>query len=261
MQTRRNFAFAVLLGLVAAIAPSACAAGKPVIFAAASLKNALDAVSLAWSASSGQEVTISYAASSALAKQIEQGAPADVFVSADLAWLQYLADQQLIRAGTAVNILGNELVLVAPAGAMAKADLTSDLLLAALIGDSKLAMADVTSVPAGKYGKAALESLGLWSAVESKVAQTDNVRAALKLVASGEAALGIVYRTDALAEPLVDVVGAFPEDSHPPIVYPAALTATASEDAAAFFAFLRSPAARTIFEVQGFIVLTPVLSN
>jgi molybdate transport system substrate-binding protein len=226
------------------------------VFAAASLKNALDVVNTACEATVGEQANISYAASSVLAKQIEEGAPADIFISADLDWMKYLADRKLVRSETEVQLVGNRIVLVAPVDSPASATIAPSFDLAGLIGDGKLAMGDVKSVPAGKYGKAALESLGVWNSVEGNVAQAENVRAALKLVATGEAALGIVYQTDAKAEPGVKIIGTFPEDTHPPIVYPAAqLAASTADRARAFLECLRSDAAKALFEEQGFTYL------
>jgi molybdate transport system substrate-binding protein len=223
------------------------------VFAAASLKNALDNINAAWKADTGKEATISYAASSALAKQIEGGAPADVFISADLDWMKYLSDKNLTRKDTELKLLGNQIVLVAPKDSTATATIAANFDLAGLLGDGKLAMADVKAVPAGKYGKAALEKLGVWASVEAKVAQAENVRAALKLVSTGEAALGIVYTTDAVAEPGVKVIGTFPEDSHPPIVYPVGvLAASKTADAAEFVKYLQTPKAQDLFRAQGF---------
>ncbi|SMH56757.1 molybdate ABC transporter substrate-binding protein [Mesorhizobium australicum] len=234
---------------------------KVTVFAAASLKNALDAVNTACEADVG-EATISYAASSALAKQIEGGAPADIFVSADLDWMAYLSEKNLTKKDTEVKLLGNSIVLVAPADSTAATDIKENFDLAGLLGDGKLAMANVDSVPAGKYGKAALEKLGVWGSVEGKVAQAENVRAALALVSTGEAPLGIVYKTDAAADRKVKIVGAFPEGSHAPIVYPAAITAESNDaDAAAFLKCMQSAKAKTLFEEQGFTVLSPVASN
>jgi molybdate transport system substrate-binding protein len=268
MQTRRAFAVrfaAAVAGLAVTLGvalPGAAAEEKVTVFAAASLKNALDDVNAAWKAETGKEAAISYAASSALARQIEQGAPADIFVSADLDWMKYLSDKGLTREDSEVELLGNRIVLIAPSDSGAATAIAPGFDLAGLIGDSRLAIADVKAVPAGKYGKAALEELGGWSSVESKVAQAENVRAALKLVATGEAALGIVYATDAVAEPAVKVIGTFPEDSHPPIVYPAALTAESKNgDAAAFLRYMQSAKAKELFEAQGFTFLMPVASN
>jgi len=243
-------------------APVAVAQEKVMVFAAASLKNALDAVNAACAADVGEAATISYAASSALAKQIEQGAPADIFMSADLDWMKYLADKNLIKTGTEVKLLGNQIVLVAPADSKAEAKVEKGFDLAGLLGDGRLAMANVDAVPAGRYGKAALEALGVWASVEGKVAQAENVRAALALVSTGEAPLGIVYKTDANAEPKVKVVGTFPQDSHPPIVYPVAQTAGSKHaETPAFLNCLQSAKAKALFEAQGFSVLAPVASN
>ena len=243
-------------------APGAMAQEKVTVFAAASLKNALDAVNGACEASVGEQATVSYAASSALAKQIEEGAPADIFMSADLDWMKYLSDKNLIKTDTEVKLLGNKIVLVAPADSKAEATIAPNFDLAGLLGDGKLAMGDVKAVPAGKYGKAALESLGVWSSVEGKVAQAENVRAALKLVATGEATLGIVYATDAHAEKGVKVIGTFPEDSHPPIIYPVAQTAGSKDaETPAFLKCLQSDKAKGLFEAEGFTFLAPVASN
>lgn len=244
-------AVSTVLALASAIAVSA--EKHLTVFAAASLKNALDAVNVACEAAVGQKANISYAASSALARQIDEGAPADIFISADLDWMRYLSDRNLVKPETEVELLGNRIVLVAPASSSATATIATGFDLAGLIGDGKLAMGDVRAVPAGKYGKAALESLAVWNSVEGKVAQAENVRAALKLVATGEAALGIVYQTDAKAEPGVKVIGTFPEDTHPPIVYPAAqLAASTAGKATAFLECLRSDAAKALFAEQGF---------
>lgn len=266
MAKRRMFpttlvaAVMVLASLLASPMRSALAADGPLVFAAASLKNALDEANAAWEATGGAKATISYAASSALARQIEEGAPADIFIPADLDWIKYLAERKLVRPESEVKLLGNRIVLVAPKDSSAATTIAPGFDLAALLGDGRLAMGDVKAVPAGKYGKAALESLGVWSSVEGKVAQAENVRAALKLVATGEAALGIVYATDAAAEPGVRVVGTFPDDSHPPIVYPLAVTSTSKNAAAEAFArFLQSPEAAAIFRRQGFTVLAPAI--
>jgi len=252
--TRRLF---ICLSLLLAIGFAQGAGAEPVkVFAAASLKDALDKVGSAWKAKSGKEMVGSYAASSALAKQIEQAAPADVFMSADLDWMNYLDKKKLIKPGTRKDLLGNQLVLIAATGSGIKLDLKPGIDLAGILGSDKLAMGEVKSVPAGKYGKAALDKLGLWASVEKNVAMTENVRAALALVARGEAKLGIVYATDARAEPKVQVAGIFPANSHPPIIYPVALVASATNpDAQEFLSFLSSPDAAGIFEAQGFTVL------
>jgi len=249
------------LGLAAAIAfspigASAAWAEDVVVFAAASLKNALDEVAGAWNADSGKTAVISYAASSALAKQIEEGAPADIFISADLAWMDDVAGKNLIRPETRSNLLGNRIVLVAPADSDVTLEVASGMDLAGALGGGKLAMGDPAAVPAGKYGQAALESLGVWDSVSGSVAAAENVRAALAFVSLGEAPLGIVYQTDAAADPGVRIVGMFPEDSHPPIIYPVALIASSENpDAAALLEYLLSDAARAAFEKQGFTML------
>jgi molybdate transport system substrate-binding protein len=233
---------------------SACAhADNLTVFAAASLKNALDGIVKTHTTGSGDKVTVSYAASSALAKQIEQGAPADIFISADLEWMDYLEKRSLIRPSSRVNLVRNRLVLVAPADSKAGLRIGPAFPLAATLGKERLAMADPDAVPAGRYGKAALEKLGVWKDVQSRVAAAGDVRAALLLVARGEAPLGIVYSTDAAVEPKVRVVDVFPENTHPPIVYPAALVAQGKSGSAAnFLRTLREPAARAIFEKYGF---------
>ncbi len=256
-----RLAIAVFVGLaIAAARPLPAGAADAVVFAAASLKNALDAVAAKWHAESGKTVTISYAASSTLAKQIENGAPADLFISADLKWMDYLQQHQLIKPQSRVDLLGNSLVLIAPknsaAATQAPLTIAPGLPLAALLGkDGRLAMADPDAVPAGLYGKAALTRLGLWPSVAPRIAAAENVRAALALVARGEAPLGIVYKTDAAVGPAVKVVGTFPADSHPPITYPLALTTSARPPAADFASYLRGPAAAAVFEAQGFTVL------
>jgi molybdate transport system substrate-binding protein len=229
----------------------------PVIFAAASLKTALDAANTQWQKETGRKAIISYAASSALAKQIEQGAPAQMFISADLDWMDYLAARNLIKPGTRLNLLGNRLVLIAPKDKAQPVDIKAGFDLAKIVGEGRLAMANVESVPAGKYGKAALDKLGVWASVSAKIAQAENVRAALLLVSRGEAPAGIVYQTDAAADANVAIIGTFPQNSHPPIVYPIALTASStSPDAAAFLDYVRSAKARPLFEAQGFTVLS-----
>jgi molybdate transport system substrate-binding protein len=251
---------AALLSAVLLLGQSASAedrdAKSPVIvFAAASLKNALDAISAAWEQESGQTVKASYAASSTLAKQMEQDAPAQIFISADLDWMDYVAAKILIKKESRSDLLGNKLVLIAPKDSPASLDLKPGADLAKALGNGRLAMGNVDSVPAGKYGKAALEKLGLWDAVSNKLAEAESVRAALLLVSREEAALGIVYRTDAAADPNVKVVATFPADSHPPIIYPIALTTKASEAAAAFLDYVKSAKAAPAFEAQGFTVL------
>jgi molybdate transport system substrate-binding protein len=248
---------AVVFGLAQSLAvdPAKAQSSDVVVFAAASLKNALDEINAAWTKETGKKAVISYASSPALAKQIEQSAPADLFISADLDWMDYVAERKLIRAETRGNLLGNRLVLVGSKGSAPLAVKAAFDLSGALKG-GKLAVANVDSVPAGKYGKAAMEKLGVWESVKDKLAQSENVRAALLLVSRGEAPLGIVYKTDAAADPNVSIVGELPEETHPPIVYPAAITASSTHgDASAFLAFMRSPAAKALFEKQGFTVL------
>jgi molybdate transport system substrate-binding protein len=225
------------------------------IFAAASLKNALDAAVAAYEKKTGDTVRVSYAASSALARQIEAGAPADIFISADLKWMDEVQGKNLIQTNSRRNLLGNELVLVAPAASGTKIDLAPGVDLMSHLKNGPLAMADPAAVPAGIYGKAALTKLDVWNSVETKVARAQDVRAALRLVARGEAPLGIVYRTDANAEPQVEVAGVFPPDSYPPVTYPAALVTHAKGRARDLLDFLESPAARPYFEKQGFKVL------
>jgi molybdate transport system substrate-binding protein len=238
-----------------AAAPDTAAA--PIVFAAASMKTALDAVAAAWKADTGTTVSIAYASSAALAKQIERGAPADIFISADLKWMDYLEKAKLIRAGTRKNLFGNKLVLIEPGDADGKLEIAKGFDLAGAAGDGKIAVCMIDSCPAGIYAKEALESLGIFASVEPKLAQADNVRNALNLVSRGEARFGIVYATDAKADPKVKLVGTFPESSHSPIVYPIALvTTSANPDAAFFLAYLTSQAATKIFPEQGFEVLS-----
>jgi len=245
----------LLTGLL--LVPAQARADGVLVFAAASLKTALDQVARDWRERTGKAVTISYAGSSSLARQIEQGAPADIFISASVDWMDYLQSAEMIRPETRKALLGNRLVLIAHGREAGGLDLDADTDLAGLLGDEYLAMALVDSVPAGVYGKAALTSLGLWDAVSEKVAQTDNVRAALALVSSGEAAYGIVYASDAVADDNVSVVADFPEESHAPIIYPAAIVATSTAaDARDFFDALSSPAASEFFKAQGFTTLS-----
>jgi molybdate transport system substrate-binding protein len=247
-----------VLALAALLAPGPARAKDLLVFAAASLRNALDEANAAYAGTSGgAKVTSSYLASGALAKQIANGAPADLFISADQKWMDYLAEKKLIQTDSRVDLLGNALVLVAakdsriqPIAIGRGTDLRS------LLGDGRLVIGDPSFVPAGTYAKGALEKLGLWPGVEDKLARAENVRAALALVSRREAPLGIVYATDVAADKGTRVVGTFPADSHPPIVYPAALTATAATPAArAYLQWLESPAAATFFETQGFRVL------
>jgi len=231
------------------------AADPIVVFAAASLKGSLDQAKALYEADGGAPVTISYAGSSALAKQIESGAPADVFISADLDWMKYLAEKKLVRTETERRLLGNRIVLIAPKDGAKPVAIGPGFPLANALGDGRLVLCDL-AVPCGKYGKAALESLGVWGSVEGRIAFAENVRAALAFVSRGEAPYGIVYATDAAADMGVAVVGTFPEDSHPPIVYPVAVTAESKNPAAAAFVeFLATPKAGAVFETAGFTVL------
>jgi molybdate transport system substrate-binding protein len=258
---RRSFLRLILsalagLALASTTTPASAQEKSITVFAAASMKNALDDINAAFTKATGTKVVVSYAASSALAKQLEQGAPADVFASADLEWMDYSAGKKTIKDDTRVNLLGNRLVLIALKDSkIDKVDIAQGFDLAKLIGDGRIATGEVNSVPVGKYAKAALEKLGIWASVEKKFAMADNVRAALALTARGEAVLGIVYETDAKVEPGVKVVGAFPPDSHPAIVYPVAATMNAKPEAASYLTFLRGSTAKTVFEKYGFTFL------
>jgi molybdate transport system substrate-binding protein len=245
---------AILYGSV--VSPASAQDTNLTVFAAASMKNALDDVDAAYTARTGVHIIASYAASSALAKQIEQGAPADIFVSADTDWMDYATARKAINGPSRVNLLGNSIVLIAPKDSILdKVSIGQGFDLARLAGNGKIATGDVNAVPVGKYAKAALEKLGAWQAAEPKFAMAESVRAALTLVARGEAALGIVYSTDARVEPGVKIVGTFPADSHPPIIYPVAATTAAKPEAGSYLAFLRSAAAKAIFEKYGFSFL------
>ena len=250
---RRAAVFGAVLALVAS---AALAQPAPLtVFAAASLKNALDDVDVAYTTQNHAPVRASYAASSALARQIEQGAPADAFVSADSDWMDYLAQRKLIVAASRRDVLTNHLALIAPATSSVRLSIRKGFPLAKALGDGRLAIAG-PEVPAGKYGRAALAALGVLDGVKDHLAPAENVRGALAFVAQGEAPLGIVYDTDAKTEPKVKIVGLFPDDSHPRIVYPAALVAASSNPSAAgYLAFLQGPQASAIFRRYGFIVL------
>jgi molybdate transport system substrate-binding protein len=259
--TRRSWLALLVIGTLlsaAGIHPAGAQGRDVLVFAAASLKDALDEVAALWQREAGTKAVVSYAASNTLIKQIEEGAPADIFMSADLDWMDYGQQKNLINPETRSNLLGNRLVLVAPRNSNVAVNLQPGVNIAALLNGGRLAMGNVDSVPAGKYGKAALEKLRAWDSVKDKIAQAESVRAALIFVSRGEAPLGIVYQTDAAADPGVKIVGTFPEDSHPPIIYPIALTKTsANPDAQTFLNFIRSPAARPAFERQGFTILAP----
>ena len=262
MPSRRRLAVlpviaALLAVLAASLAPAAAQERPFTVFAAASLKNALDAVNAVFEARGGPKVMVSYAASSALARQIEGGIPADIFISADIPWMDHVAERKLIKASSRWDLLGNQIVLIAPRESKVELRIEKGFGLRAALGaDGRLAMGNIDAVPAGRYGKAALEALGVWRSVADRVAQAENVRMALTLVSRGEAPLGIVYRTDAASDPSVRMVGVFPDGTHPPIVYPMALLSTSTNpDAQAFVDFLKSPKARSSFEKQGFSLL------
>ncbi len=245
------------LGL-ALFAPSAATADSITVFATASTADAMADIETLFEAETGHDLTVSLAGSSVLARQIQPGAPADVFISANSDWMDVLEEDGLLHAGTRFDLLTNEIVLIAHGADVDPVQIGPDVNLAAMLGTGRLAMALVDAVPAGIYGKASLESLGLWDSVAAQVAQSDNVRTALALVATGEAPLGIVYATDALAEDDVTVIGRFPSDSHPPIVYPVAGLANRTSPATTqFFNLLRSPDGRAAFERQGFGVTAP----
>lgn len=225
------------------------------VFAAVSMKEALDDLAKFYTAQGGVKVVVAYAASSALARQIERGAPADVFISADLEWMDYLAARNLVRVESRVNLVSNRLVLIAPAGSKTVLAIVPKFPLFAALGTGRLALADPASVPAGKYAQEALKALNVWDGISSRTARAENVRAALVLVARGEAPLGIVYATDAIAERRVRVVGEFPMHLHPPIVYPAAIIENSKADAAApLLHYLHSPQARAVWRRHGFTV-------
>lgn len=240
----------LLMGLMLA---ATGASADVTVFAAASLKGGLDDAAAAWTAETNIDVRLSFAGSSALARQITQGAPADIFISASPDWMDVVEAEDLLAPMTRFNFLANKLVFIGERGAVAQ-PLTPETDVVALLGEGKLAMALVDAVPAGIYGRTALETLGLWRSVQDRVAQTDNVRAALALVAWGEASRGIVYATDAAAEPKVAVIATFPPESHPPIVYPVAQLKGANDAAASFLAFLSSPRGLAFFAARGFLV-------
>lgn len=243
---------AALLSLGMLNARAADAPGRVLVFAAASLADVLRDLDEAFTARTGIHVTSSLAASSTLAKQIEAGAPADVYFSADLQWMDYLEQRGLLQPGSRHDVVGNSLVLIAPAASALRVRIAPGFDLAKLLGGGRLAVADPDSVPAGIYGREALQKLGTWSSVAARLVRAENVRAALEYVARGDAPLGIVYRTDALAEKRVRIVGVFPANSHLPIVYPVAVTRRAGGAAARYLAFIISAEARPIFRKWGF---------
>jgi molybdate transport system substrate-binding protein len=249
LSTRR----ALLLSLALVLAPAAAQGQQKVtVFAAASLTESLKQVAEVYRARTGKTVILSFGASSTLARQIEQGAAADIFLSADTDWMDYLAKGGHVAGASRKDLLGNRLVLIAAPDAGPAPRIAPGFNLASALGKGRLALADPASVPAGKYGKAALTALGVWDSIAARTVNAENVRVALEYVARGEAPYGIVYATDARGAPQVKIAGVFPENSHAPIVYPVALTATASADAKTFLAFLSGAEARVLFEKAGF---------
>ena len=252
----RRWLLSALCGLSFWLTAGPATAQDLLLFGAASLQDAVNAVIEEYQTQGGGQVSASYASSSTLARQIEQGAPADIYISANPEWMDYLEQRGLLRDGSRRDLLSNGLVLVAPLGSDTTIEIAPGFDLAGALGDGRLAMGDPDHVPAGIYGQAALESLGVWDAVAPHVARADNVRAALALVARGEAPLGVVYRSDALADADVKVVGAFPQDSHPPIIYPIAIVAGSEHpEAPALLELLQSEAAAGIFERFGFTII------
>lgn len=253
MHGRRFCSVALIFACIAVLTALPARSADLLVFAAASLKEALDEQVGRFESAGRDRVRVAYASSSSLAKQIENGAPADVFISADTDWMDYLAGRGLIDPKSRVNLLSNGLVLIAPAGSAVRVDIGRGFPLRRLLGTERLAIADPDYVPAGKYARAALESLGVWASVADRTARAENVRAALAMVARGEAPLGIVYRTDAMAEKRVRAMAGFPASSHPPIVYPAALIAASKASVGAeFLAFLQLPSSRVAWERYGF---------
>jgi len=248
-------AIALLLLLAAPGTINARETGSITVFAAASLADVMQQIGKSYEARSGKHVVFSFAGSMILARQIEASAGVDLFISADVESMNYLDSKGLIARGTRTNLLGNQLVLIAPANSKTVLPIAPAFPLADALMGGRLAAADVDTVPAGRYAKAALTALGVWDNVKNRLAQGEDVRATLAYVARGEAPFGIVYATDARAEPKVRVVGTFPENTHEPIVYPAALTKDSKPDAAQFLAYLKTPAARNTLERAGFTVL------
>jgi len=261
--SNRLYSLLCALSLLCAVAPFACAeaakaadkAGTVTVFAASSLTDALQELGADFTKSSGIPVRFSFAASSALARQIESGAPADVFFSADIEWMDYLETRHLIQSESRHDVLGNRLVLIAPASSTIDLKIEANFDLGRALGAGRLATGDPDSVPVGRYARAALTSLGVWNTVASRLVRADNVRAALAFVDRGETPLGIVYETDAMIDPGVRVVDVFPEDTHPPITYPVALTTGAKSGAAQFADYARSPTAGAVFKKYGFVPL------
>lgn len=253
MRGRRSV-LAMTLALLVPAGGTAFGASQPelLVFAAASLTDVVEEIAAVYTRETGQPVRLSFAASSALARQIESGGRVDVFISADLEWMDYLQARGLIDTSTRRNVAGNRLVLIAPKDSRIEIQLRPNVQLANALGNGRLATGDPDIVPVGRYAKAALTSLGAWDGIAGRLALADNVRSALVFVARGEAPLGIVYETDALAEPRVRIVDTFPDDSHPPIKYPVAATAMAREGARRFVDFLFGESAQASFEKFGF---------
>jgi molybdate transport system substrate-binding protein len=247
----------IALCLLAALCASPARSAQPdrpalLVFAAASLTDALGELAPAWAKSSGVTVKLSFAASSVLARQIEGGARADLFISADQEWMDYLSQRDLVRRASRRDLVGNRLVLIAPSDSRVTITLVPGLNLAPALAGGRLALADPDTVPAGRYARAALTRLGAWDSISSRLARAENVRAALTYVARGEAPLGVVYSTDAQIDPKVRVLATFPDNSHPPITYPAAATASAGPGSDSFLAFLGSAEARPVWKKYGF---------
>ncbi len=250
------FALPAALFALLMLVSTAAGSAQITVFAAASLTNALQDIGQAYKSQNKGKVVFSFASSSVLAKQIEAGGSGELFISADSEWIDYLDERGLLRNAARKNLLGNRLVLIAPKDSKISLVIEPGFPLAKALGDGKLAIADPDLVPAGRYARSALTVLGVWNSIAEQVARAENVRMALAYVARGEAPLGIVYETDARIEPMVRIIGIFPEDTHPPIVYPLVLTKDAKPDARTFFDYLSGPEARAIFEKYGFTVLT-----
>lgn len=250
---------AMMAGVAAVLALSAASAvaeQNVTVFAAASLTDVLKAAAAQWQAEGHGAVVLSFGSSSAIAKQVEAGAPADIFASADEKWMTYLTGKSLIDAATVQRLIGNDLVLIAPADSTASITIAPNFDLAGALGNDRLSIGDPNSVPAGQYGQQALKKLGVWTSVEGKIAPAQNVRAALALVQRGEAPLGIVYATDARGVQDVKVIGTFPNDSHDPIVYPIGVVAGHDRpEVKAFFDFLVGPHGKELFASYGFKTL------
>jgi molybdate transport system substrate-binding protein len=253
--TRRALIGAVLALVAGLAAPAALAADTVTVFAASSLTDALKAIGAQYAAETGRQVRFSFGASSAIARQIESGAPAQLFFSADADWMDYLQQRSLIRSETRRNLLGNRLVLIAPSDSALRLKIAPGFALTAALHGGRLATGDPDSVPVGRYAKSALTSLGVWNDVADHIVRAENVRAAMLFVDRGEAPLGIVYQSDAMIDPRVRVVDAFPTRSHPPIVYPAALTRSGGAAAQAFLDYVRGPRGQAIFRKYGFVIL------